>query len=337
MKKILLVFLIIFFTECTSERRNQQNEAKSFKPFIERISPEIDDIINISAKVEIIAEGFEWTEGPLWVDEVGLLFSDIPPNSIYRWTADGGTKLYLNQAGYTGVNPRGGEKGSNGLLLDNDGNLVLCQHGDRRLAKMNAPLNDPKPDFTTIIDQYEGKKFNSPNDACFSKNGDLYFTDPPYGLENRMDDPLKELSFQGVYKYTPSGELYLLTKELSRPNGIALSPDEKTLYVANSDPKKAIWMAYSLDDQGKIESEKLFHDATNLVGKEKGLPDGLKVDDNGNVFASGPGGVWIFNSEGKVLGKIRTGQATSNCAFSVNGKVLFITADMYVMKVEMKP
>jgi gluconolactonase len=165
----------------------------------------------------------------------------------------------------------------------------------------------------------------------------LYFTDPPYGLENRMDDPLKELSFQGVYKYTPSGELYLLTKELSRPNGIALSPDEKTLYVANSDPKKAIWMAYSLDDQGKIESEKLFHDATNLVGKEKGLPDGLKVDDNGNVFASGPGGVWILNSEGKVLGKIRTGQATSNCAFSSNGKVLFITADMYVMKVDLKP
>lgn len=336
MKKNLFLFLTVFSVACNTEKRNVHDEEKAFQPFVERISPELANIIDVSAIVEIIAEGFEWTEGPLWIDGVGLLFSDIPPNKVYKWTAEGGTTLYLNQAGYAGFRPREGEKGSNGLLLDKGGNLVLCQHGDRRLARMNAALNDPKPEYTTIIDKYDNKKFNSPNDACYSKNGDLYFTDPPYGLENRMDDPLKELNFQGVYKYSHSGELHLLTKELSRPNGIALSPDEKTLYVANSDPESALWMAYNLDSDGLIQSKRIFHDATNLVGKEKGLPDGLKVDRNGNVFASGPGGIWIFNSTGEVLGKIRTGEATSNCAFSTNGNILFITADMYVMKVKLK-
>ncbi len=337
MQKVVFIIVFAFLFGCNSEQRKNENDSIEFKHFIEQISPELVDIIDVSATVEIIAEGFDWTEGPLWVDGVGLLFSDIPPNKIYKWTAEGGAKPYLNHAGYTGSDPREGEKGSNGLLLDNNGNLVLCQHGDRRLARMNAPLKDPKPDYTTIIDKYTDKKFNSPNDACYSKNGDLYFTDPPYGLEKGINDPLKELSFQGVYKYSPSGELHLLTKELSRPNGIALSPDEKTLYVANSDPSRAIWMAYSLNHEGMIESKKVFHEATDLVGKEKGLPDGLKVDTNGNVFASGPGGVWIFNDAGKVLGKIKTGQATSNCAFGESGKELFITADMYVMRVKLKP
>lgn len=337
MQKVVFIIVFSFLFGCNSEQRKNENDSIEFKPFIEQISPELVDIIDVSATVEIIAEGFDWTEGPLWVDGVGLLFSDIPPNKIYKWTTEGGTKPYLNHAGYTGNEPREGEKGSNGLLLDNDGNLVLCQHGDRRLARMNAPLDDPKPDFTTIIDKYTDKKFNSPNDACYSKNGDLYFTDPPYGLEKGINDPSKELSFQGVYKYTPSGELHLLTKELSRPNGIALSPDEKTLYVANSDPSNAIWMAYTLNNEGMIESKRIFHEATDLVGKEKGLPDGLKVDTNGNVFASGPGGIWIFNDAGKVLGKIKTGQATSNCAFGESGKELFITADMYVMRVKLNP
>lgn len=337
MQKVVFIIVFAFLFGCNSKQRKNENDSNEFKPFIEQISPELVDIIDVSATVEIIAEGFDWTEGPLWVDGVGLLFSDIPPNKIYQWTAERGTKPYLNHSGYTGNDPREGEKGSNGLLLDNNGNLVLCQHGDRRLARMNAPLDDPKPDYTTIIDKYTDKKFNSPNDACYSKNGDLYFTDPPYGLEKGINDPLKELSFQGVYRYSPSGELHLLTKELSRPNGIALSPDEKTLYVANSDPSRAIWMAYSLNHEGMIESKKVFHEATDLVGKEKGLPDGLKVDTNGNVFASGPGGVWIFNDAGKVLGKIKTGQATSNCAFGESGKELFITADMYVMRVKLKP
>jgi len=337
MKKIHYLFLLTFIIACNSTKKKDVNDLSNFEPYIERLSPELDDIIQVSSKVEIIAEGFDWTEGPLWVDGIGLLFSDIPPNTIYRWTEKEGTKLYLKPSGYTGTNPRDGEKGSNGLLLDWDGNLVLCQHGDRRLARMNTSLHDPKPDFMTIVDNYQGKKLNSPNDACYSSSGDLYFTDPPYGLEKRMTDPLKELDFQGVFKLSKAGELQLLTDELSRPNGIALSPDEKTLYVANSDANNAIWISISLNGEGLLDSWKVFHDATDLIGKEKGLPDGLKVDENGNIFATGPGGVWIFNSGGKVLGKIRTGQATSNCAFGNNGKVLYITADMFVMKVDLQP
>ena len=341
MKNLILILLIAMYcVGCSTEKRNTKDNVGSnqeeFQPFIEQIEKELEAIIDPASRVEIIAEGYDWTEGPLWVDGIGLLFSDIPPNTIYLWTEKEDIKLYLKPSGYTGTSPRMGEKGSNGLLLDVDGNLVLCQHGDRRMAKMNAPLDDPKPDFETIIDNYQGSRLNSPNDACFNRNGDLYFTDPPYGLEKRMSDPLKEIDFQGVYKLSRSGELQLLTDAMSRPNGIAFSPDEKILYVANSDPENAIWMAYSLNDEGLIESKRVFYDATSLVKKEAGLPDGLKVDSNGNIFATGPGGVWIFNDEGRVLGKIRTGQATSNCAFGNNDKVLYITADMYVMKVNLK-
>lgn len=337
MKNALPLLLLISIVACNSSKKKDINDRSSFEPYIERLSPELDNIIHVSSKVEIIAEDFDWTEGPLWIDGIGLLFSDIPPNSIYRWTKEEGAKLYLKPSGYTGTTSRMGEQGSNGLLLDSKGNLVLCQHGDRRLARMNAPLTDPKPDFITIVDNYLGNKFNSPNDACYSSNGDLYFTDPPYGLEERMTDPSKEMDFQGVFKMSKSGELQLLTKELSRPNGIAFSPDEKTLYVANSDPENAVWVSITLNDEGLLESWKVFYDATDLVGKEKGLPDGLKVDNNGNIFATGPGGVWIFSNEGKVLGKIRTGQATSNCAFGNDDRVLYITADMYVMKVKLQP
>lgn len=335
MKKAISLFLIVSISSCNFSKKKEVNNSSVIEPYIERISPELDNIVAVSSKVEIIAEGFDWTEGPIWLDGIGLLFSDIPPNSIYRWTEAGGTNLYLKPSGYTGTDTRTGEPGSNGLLIDGDGNLVLCQHGDRRMARMNAALTDPKSDFTTLVDNYKGKKLNSPNDACYHSNGDLYFTDPPYGLEERMSDPSKELDFQGVFKLSKSGELQLLTKELSRPNGIAFSPDEKTLYVANSDPEKAIWTSFKMSEDGLIESSKVLYDATDLVEKEKGLPDGLKVDTNGNIFATGPGGVWIFNSSGKVLGKIRTGQATSNCAFGNNGKVLYITADMYVMKVNL--
>ena len=341
MKKSILFLLIVFHcVRCSSEKKNTKDETESnpeaFQPFVEQIERELEKIIDPASDVEIIAEGFDWTEGPLWIDGLGLLFSDIPPNKIHLWTEEEGTRIYLTPAGYTGTIPRNGEKGSNGLLLDKDKNLILCQHGDRRMAKMIAPLGDPKPDFETIIDNYQGNRLNSPNDACFNSSGDLYFTDPPYGLEKRMSDLLKEIDFQGVYKFSGSGELQLFTDEMSRPNGIAFSPDEKILYVANSDPENAIWMAYNLNDKGLVESKRIFYDATSLVGKEAGLPDGLKVDSDGNIFATGPGGVWIFNDNGKVLGKIRTGQATSNCAFGNNGKVLYITADMYVMKVNLK-
>jgi len=301
---------------------------------IERLQPELDQIIAADAKIEILAEGFDWTEGPLWLEsEQCLIFSDIPPNTVFRWDSLNGLSVYLKPSGYTDSVARAGEVGANGLLLDPQNNLVLCQHGDRRLAMMNADLGDPKPTYTTVVDQYDGKRLNSPNDATFAKNGDLYFTDPPYGLEQGMDDPTKELPYQGVYKMNTEGEVTLLTDQLSRPNGIALSNDQRYLYVANSDPQRAIWMKYTLADDGTIDEEQILFDATPAVADNKGLPDGLKIHPNGTIFATGPGGVWVFSAEGVHLGTVRTGEATSNCALGQDDKYLYITADMYLMRV----
>jgi gluconolactonase len=201
---------------------------------------------------------------------------------------------------------------------------------------MNADVGDPKPLYTTVVDAYDGKRLNSPNDATFAKNGDLYFTDPPYGLEQGMDDPGKELPYQGVYRMNKEGVVTLLTDELSRPNGVALSHDQKYLYVANSDPQSALWMKYTLDTEGNIAAGEVFYDATSEVANNKGLPDGLKIHPSGTIFATGPGGVWIFNEEGQHLGTIRTGEATSNCALGNNNQYLYMTADMYLMRIALK-
>src|SRR5262245_41926116 len=262
---------------------------------IERKDPKLDVLIPKDAKIEVLAGGFKWAEGPVWDKKNNaLLFTDIPNNRVVRWSAKDGVKTFLEPSGYTGKEEfKGPEPGSNGLAFDKDGRLILCQHGDRRVARLAA---DGKS-FETIVDKYMGKRLNSPNDLVFAKNGDLYFTDPPYGLPGQMKDPKKELDFQGVYRLTPKGELVLLTKEMSRPNGIALSPDEKTLYVANSDPDKAIWMAFPLGADGNISGPgKQIFDATADVkaNPEKGLPDGMKVDQKGNIFATAVNGVYVF-------------------------------------------
>ena len=337
----LLILLWICLYSCgtpsTSDTSSDQQVMETTYPTlgtIERLNPSLDAILAPDAAIEVLAEGFDWSEGPVWVPEQDmLLFSDIPPNRIYQWKEGDSISLYLTPSGYTGTEPLEGEPGSNGLLLDAEGHLVLCQHGDRRMARMDASLDDPQPSFVTLVDRYEGKRLNSPNDATFHSNGALYFTDPPYGLPQNVDDPAKELDFQGVYRLSTDGTLTLLTKELSRPNGIAFSPDEHTLYVANSDPERAIWMAYDVTSDGTIENGRVFYDATELAGQEQGLPDGMKTDQQGNIFATGPGGVWIFNPEGTVLGKIKTGQATANCAFNEDYSVLYITADMYLLRV----
>ena len=272
-----------------------------------------------------------------------LLFSDVLKNIVYKWTEEKGTQPYLTPSGYTGTTPRGAEMGSNGLLLDDEGNLILCQHGDRRLAMMNAPLDSPRAEFVTIADKYDGKRFNSPNDAVF-RNDDFYFTDPPYGLEKGMDDPLKELAFQGIYRVRADGEIILLLDSLTRPNGLGFSPDGKYLFVANSDPAKAVWYRYevvaSTSPEGKatvtLTAGKIIYNATSLVGSEKGLPDGMEIDGKGNIFATGPGGVFIFNLEGKLLGKIKLPDASSNTGLSGDGKTLFITNDMYVLRIKMR-
>lgn len=293
---------------------------------IDRKDPKIDALIPKDAKIEVLAGGCKWTEGPVW-DRKGdaLLFSDIPNNRIMKWSQKGGLTELLKPSGYTGKEKfTGYEPGSNGLAFNKDGQLVLCQHGDRRIAK----LVDGK--FVTLVDRYMGKRLNSPNDLVFAKNGDIYFTDPPYGLPGQTKDPGKELDFQGVYRLTPKGELTLLTKEMSRPNGIGLSPDEKTLYVANSDPDKAIWMAFPLGADGNISGAgKLVHDATADVkaNPEKGLPDGLKIDQKGNIYATAVNGVYVFSPDHKLLGRIVTNDKTSNCAWGDDGTVLYLTTN----------
>jgi len=303
---------------------------------IERTDAALDSIVASDAKIEVIAEGFDWSEGPLWVESGKmLLFSDVPQNIVYKWTEEKGKETYLTPSGYTDSAKRGGEMGSNGLVLDPDGNLVLCQHGNRQMARMNAPLNDPKPLFVPIANNYKGKKFNSPNDAVYY-NGELFFTDPPYGLEKQSEeDPKKEIPFQGVYKVKANGEVILLTDTLTRPNGIAFSPDGKTLIVANSDPKKPYWYAFDVMNDS-LTNARIFHSAVVADTSLKGLPDGFKIDKNGNVFATGPGGVWIFNSDGKLLGKIKVPEATSNIALSPDQRTLYVTNDMNVLRVKLR-
>lgn len=343
MKYSFILFLVLAFVACQSSSTPKTSttdapniEKTTFKTTgsVERLSEAINELIAKDAKIEVLAEGFTWTEGPLWIDNGQyLLFSDIPPNRIMKWSEKDGLSLYLSPSGYTGKTPRTGEPGSNGLVLDAAGNLVLCQHGDRRMAKMTTSLDNPQPQFATIIDQYEGKRFNSPNDAVYDRQGNLYFTDPPYGLEGNMKDPAKEISFQGVYRYSKEGQLSLISDKITRPNGIGLSPDERTLYVACSDPKAATWTAFTLNEDGTVADEQLFYDATGST--EKGLPDGLKVDKKGNIWATGPGGVWIFNPKGEVLGKIKTGEATSNCALDAEQKTLYMTCDDYLMRIKL--
>jgi gluconolactonase len=337
MEKLRLLSFLLTAAIIVACEGEQKENPDAIIGSIERFDEELKEVIPEGAVIQILAEGFDWSEGPIWISEGNyLIFSDIPPNRIYKWSEKDSTELYLEPSGYTGDISRGGEEGSNGLLLNQDGSLVLCQHGDRRMAKMDAPLSDPKPVFTTLIDNYEGKRLNSPNDACYDSKGNLYFTDPPYGLPDNVNDPAKELDFQGVYMLSAEESLVLLTKDLSRPNGIAFSPDERTLYVANSDPEKAIWMSYDVSTDGILENGRVFFDVTDRVGKEKGLPDGMKVNKNGYIFATGPGGVLIFNPDGKHLGTIRTTQATANCAFNESEDELYITADMYLLRVDLK-
>jgi len=301
---------------------------------IERLDPALDALIAPDAKIEQLAAGFEWSEGPVWrVSGRYLLFSDVPRNTIYKWQDSSGLSVFLRPAGYTGINPPGRELGTNGLTFDANDSLVMADHGNRQVAR----LNEAKFTKTTLADRYQGNRLNSPNDLVYRSNGDLYFTDPPYGLKGLNDDPARELRHNGVYRLTRSGELTLLTTELTFPNGIAFSPDEKTLYVANSDPQRAIWMAYDVRPDGTIGNGRVFFDATALARAGKpGLPDGMKVDRAGNLFASGPGGIFVFSPAGKHLGTIVTGQPTANCAFGDDGSTLYMTANDRLLRVRLK-
>lgn len=304
---------------------------------VEELDPAFRELVTVDAKAEILTEGFEWSEGPLWVEsENMLLFSDIPVNTVFKWTEKEGKKVYLKPAGYTGTVSRVGEMGSNGLILNKEGKLVLCQHGDRRIALMDAPLNDPAPNFITVAGNYQGKAFDSPNDAVLHPNGDIYFTDPPYGLEKFIQDSTKAAPYQGVYRVRTTGEVDLLIDSISRPNGIGFMPDGKTLLVANSESEKAIWYAYDLGPGDSLTNARIFFDASSYAKTTPGGPDGFKIDKKGNVFATGPGGIWVFDATGKPLGRIKLPVPSSNCALADDDKTLYITADMYLLRVKLR-
>lgn len=302
---------------------------------VERLDPAINDIIATGTLPEIVADSFDWSEGPVWAPELKkVLFSDIPRNSIFSWNAADGLKLYLKPSGYTGMVARGGETGSNGLLIDASGRLVMCQHGDRRMARMDAPLDDPAPEFVSLADGWNGKKFNSPNDAVFSSKGALYFTDPAYGMEKGWNDPLREINFAGVYRLNTEGTVELLIDSIPAPNGIGLSPDEKTLYVGCS--SENIMYAYDLAADGSLSSGRVFIDARPFSEGRAGAVDGMAVRSDGTIFSAVPGGIGVFDPEGKHLGTVLTGQRTSNCALNEDGTRLYITADMFLMRIRLK-
>lgn len=328
--KILLPFFMLLSAPCMAQT------AFDTIGVIERYDNAVNRLLSPGTKAEVIAEGFGWSEGPLWIEKEGmLLFSDVPQNTVYKWTAQRGKEVYLQPSGYTGPVERGGEVGSNGLLLDKEGRLILCQHGDRRLARMNAPLDKPKPLFATLADKHGGKRFSSPNDAVYNSQGELFFTDPPYGLpQQNENDPAKETPWNGVYKVKRNGEVVLLVDSLTRPNGIALFPGEKRLIVANSDPIKPNWYVYEVKGDSLVNG-KIFYSAAGYDRKLQGSPDGLKIDKKGNVYASGPGGIYFFNNQGKLLGMLKLPNAASNVALSADEKTLYITNHMKVLRLQM--
>jgi gluconolactonase len=303
---------------------------------IEVVSKELSKLISKDAKVEIIAEGFQFTEGPLWLEkEQMLLLSDVPGNTIYKWTEANGKEVYVNPGGYTDTAKRRGFMGPNGLTLSNDGKLLVCQHGDRRIAIMDAPLNAPQSKFITAAGQYNGKRLNSPNDLFLTAGGDLYFTDPSYGFERGARDPQKEIVYQGVYKLDKAGQVTLLIDSIAQPNGIGIFPGGKRLLVSNSDNRKKMWYTYDIATDGSLANAKVFYDVSSE--KAPGLCDGFKIDKKGNVFAAGPGGIWIFTKSGKLIGKIKiNGVSATNCALTPDGKTIFITANNYLLRVKMR-
>jgi gluconolactonase len=297
-------------------------------------------LLDTTAKFEIIGENYSWSEGPVWVAaENMLLFSDVIENKIHKWKQGQGSTVFLTPSGYTATTKRDGENGSNGLALDKAGRLLLCQSGDRKVARLNSSLSNPKPDFTILSSGYQGKKFNSPNDLVADHNNNIYFTDPIYGLPLKDKDPTRELNFEGVFKISAEGKTTLLIDSISNPNGIALSPDEKILYVASSNGEHPRWYAYQLNEQGDIQSGSILLDATEMISRAsvKQGADGFKVDSKGNIFSSGPDGINIISSAGKLLALIKIyDRRVSNCAFNTDQTCLFITADDVVISIVLK-
>jgi len=325
MKKLKLIFILIPYILLSQEVNNSD---------ITVFDESVSSIINKNAKIEILADSFIVAEGPLWdSSENRLIFTDVRQNKIFTWEEKNGVKEYISPSGSTGYAPSfsDGGIGANGLAFDENGNIILCQHGDRRLA-LTSNMNSKNPKFTTIVDNFEGKRFNSPNDLAISKSGDIYFTDPPYGFKN-FSDKYREINFNGVYKYSKDGEVFLISSNMSRPNGIALSLDEKYIYVNNSDPQNDPKI---LRFKTSNFEEKLFFDGTELSEKYPGGFDGLKVHSSGNIFTTGPNGVLIISPTGKLLAMINYGKKITNCNFDNKEEYLYVTGFDDISRIKLK-
>jgi gluconolactonase len=296
---------------------------------IERLDPGLDSLLDAQATVEMVASGFRWSEGPVWDrDAKQLLFSDIPNNVIHAWSREAGLRVFMKPSGYTGVANYGREPGSNGLAFGKGGELLICEHGDRRISRLTK--NGGK---MTVADRFEGKRFNSPNDLVVHSDGTIFFTDPIYGLPGWEHDEMRELDFCGVFRVATDGRVTLVSRQIERPNGIALSPDEKTLYVANSHGPRPYIFSMELREDGKAGVPEVFFDTTGLSGP--GGADGMKVDAQGNLWATGPGGLLVISPRGKLLGRVLTGRPTANIGFGgENGKSVFLTADDRILRFE---
>ena len=325
MKKIISVFaaglslLTVACSKVTVPASSEAPRTLNGTGTILRLDPSIDALIPKDAKVEKLAGGFAFTEGPLWRPAGSLWFSDVIADVVRQWSPNGEVIEILHPAGFD-PELRGGRGlvGPNGMVADKDAAVLLCEHANRRIVRITKDML-----ISVLVDRYEGKHLNSPNDLEFRSDGSLYFTDPPYGLPKEDGDPAKELAFNGVFRLA-HGKLQPIIKDLTRPNGIAFSPDEKTLYISNSDPKHKVWMRYEVAGDGTVKNGKVFADATQE--KDSGNPDGMKIDLRGNIYGAGPGGIWVFSASGKHLGTIKLPEIPSNCAWGGDGKSLYITA-----------
>lgn len=318
---------------CSPASRSIQAESatKSLSaPIIIRFDSRFDQLVPPDAVVEKIADGFAWVEGPVWNRKEGyLLFSDVPNNSIFKWRPREDASVFLRTTGYSGSKPfQGREPGSNGLAFDPQGRLVFCQHGDRSISRLEKDGTR-----TTLVDRYQGKRINSPNDVVFRSNGDMYFTDPPFGLPKSYDDPSRELDFCGVYRLSKDGKLTLLITEALAPNGIAFSPDERTLYI--SDSKRTLWLAFDVREDGSLSKSRVLFDGAEVGKGKAGVADGLKVDEHGNIFGAAPGGLYVIAPDGALLGRFDFGTATGNCAWGEDGSTLFIASNTAIYRIRL--
>lgn len=337
MKKYILSFFLLSILSCVNNI-NQENHTRLTRGNVQIFDESAKIFVNEDSRIELLADSLFLSEGPLWIESLNsLLFTQVASNKVFKWNENDGLSVYLDPSGYTGIVPAepDGLVGSNGMVLNSNGDLILAQHGDRRVAKL-IDWDNETPEFETLAGRYNDKLFNSPNDLVYADNGDLYFTDPPYGfgLEKLLTSELKEQPVNGVYKLTKTGEVVLLVEDILLPNGIAISNDNKTLYVNSSDVEYPIITKFDITENG-LENREIFFDGTELIKSSEGWFDGLKVHSSGNIFSTGPGGVLILTPEGKHLATIGTTSNALNCAFGNNEEYLYITAFDYLARVKL--